>query len=47
MRIALFNTCLTGTLCPETGNASTALRARLGHEVAFPPGQGCDSINSG
>jgi L-lactate dehydrogenase complex protein LldE len=41
MRIALFITCLTDTLYPETGKAITALLERLGHEVAFPPGQAC------
>ena len=41
MRIALFITCLTDTLYPETGQAITALLERLGHEVAFPPGQAC------
>jgi L-lactate dehydrogenase complex protein LldE len=41
MRIALFITCLADTLYPETGQAITALLERLGHEVAFPPGQAC------
>src|ERR1700689_3364922 len=41
MRIALFITCLTDTLFPETGKAMTALLERLGHEVVFPPGQAC------
>ena len=41
MRIALFITCLTDTLYPETGQAITALLERLGHEVAFPTGQAC------
>jgi len=41
MRIALFITCLTDTLFPDTGKAITALLERLGHEVAFPPGQAC------
>jgi L-lactate dehydrogenase complex protein LldE len=41
MRIALFITCLTDTLFPETGRAITTLLERLGHEVAFPPGQAC------
>ena len=41
MRIALFITCLTDTLFPETGKAITTLLERLGHEVAFPPGQAC------
>jgi len=41
MRIALFITCLTDTLFPETGKAITTVLERLGHEVAFPPGQAC------
>ena len=41
MRIALFITCLADTFFPETGKAITTLLERLGHEVAFPPGQAC------
>ena len=41
MRIALFITCLTDTLFPDTGKAITSLLERLGHEVAFPAGQAC------
>ena len=41
MRIALFITCLTDTLFPDTGRAITALLERLGHQVAFPQAQSC------
>src|SRR6266516_3720024 len=41
MRIALFITCLTDTLFPDTGKAVTALLERLGHQVAFPRAQAC------
>ena len=41
MRIALFVTCLTDTLFPDTGKAITALLERLGHRVAFPRAQSC------
>jgi L-lactate dehydrogenase complex protein LldE len=41
VRIALFITCLTDTLFPETGQAITTVLERLGHEVDFPPGQAC------
>jgi L-lactate dehydrogenase complex protein LldE len=41
MRIALFITCLTDTLYPETGRAITEVLERLGHQVEFPPGQAC------
>jgi L-lactate dehydrogenase complex protein LldE len=41
MRIALFITCLTDTLFPDTGKAITALLERLGHQVAFPQAQSC------
>ncbi len=41
MRIALFVTCLTDTLVPETGIAVVRLLERLGHEVEFPPAQTC------
>src|SRR5450432_3739763 len=41
MRIALFITCLTDTLFPETGKAITVVLERLGHDVVFPPGQAC------
>jgi L-lactate dehydrogenase complex protein LldE len=50
MRIALFVTCLTDTMFPETGKAVVSLLERLGHEVAFPPGQTCCGqmhVNSG
>jgi Fe-S oxidoreductase len=41
MRIALFVTCLTDTLFPDTGKAVVTLLERLGHQVEFPPGQTC------
>ncbi|GIJ11899.1 (Fe-S)-binding protein [Micromonospora andamanensis] len=41
MRIALFVTCLADTLFPEAAKATVRLLERLGHEVAFPPGQTC------
>ena len=50
MRIALFVTCLTDTLFPETGRAVVTLLERLGHEVVFPAEQTCCGqmhVNSG
>jgi L-lactate dehydrogenase complex protein LldE len=50
VRIALFATCLVDSLYPDVGKATVALLERLGHEVAFPPGQTCCGqmhINSG
>jgi L-lactate dehydrogenase complex protein LldE len=41
MRIALFITCLTDTLFPETGKATVRLLERLGHQVEFPQAQAC------
>jgi L-lactate dehydrogenase complex protein LldE len=41
MRIALFVTCLTDTLYPETGRAVVRLLERLGCAVEFPAGQTC------
>ena len=41
MRVALFVTCLTDTLAPETGIAVVRLLERLGHQVDFPPAQTC------
>jgi L-lactate dehydrogenase complex protein LldE len=41
MRIALFVTCLTDTLFPDTGKAVVTLLERLGHQVDFPVGQTC------
>lgn len=41
MRVALFVTCLTDTLYPETGVAAVRLLERLAHEVDFPQGQTC------
>jgi L-lactate dehydrogenase complex protein LldE len=50
MRVALFITCVTDTLFPDTGRATVAVLERLGHEVAFPMGQTCCGqmhVNSG
>ena len=41
MRIALFVTCLTDTLFPQTGRAVVEVLERLGHEVEFPESQTC------
>ena len=41
MRIALFVTCLTDTLFPDTGRAMVTLLERLGDEVSFPADQTC------
>jgi L-lactate dehydrogenase complex protein LldE len=41
LRIALFITCLTDTLYPDTGKAIVTILRRLGHEVEFPLGQSC------
>jgi L-lactate dehydrogenase complex protein LldE len=41
MRIALFLTCLGDAVTPAAGKATVELLERLGHEVAFPPGQTC------
>ena len=41
MRVALFVTCLTDTLLPETGIATVRLLERLGHQVTFPREQTC------
>lgn len=41
MRVALFITCLTDTLSPQTGVAVVRLLERLGHEVDFPEAQTC------
>jgi L-lactate dehydrogenase complex protein LldE len=41
VRIALFVTCLTDTLLPETGIATVRLLERLGHQVTFPREQTC------
>src|SRR6201995_1743307 len=41
MRIALFITCLTDTLFPDTGQAVVRLLERLGHQVEFPESQTC------
>ena len=41
MRVALFLTCLVDAVVPAAGKATVELLERLGHEVAFPPGQTC------
>jgi len=41
VRVALFVTCLADTLFPDVGRATVAVLERLGHTVAFPPGQTC------
>jgi L-lactate dehydrogenase complex protein LldE len=41
VRVALFVTCLTDTLVPETGIATVRLLERLGHEVDFRSAQTC------
>ncbi len=41
MQVALFITCYNDTLFPETGKAVVRVLERLGHFVAFPPGQTC------
>lgn len=50
MRIALFSTCIVDAMYPKVALATVRILERLGHEVVFPPGQGCCSqmhINSG
>jgi L-lactate dehydrogenase complex protein LldE len=41
VRIALFITCLSDTLFPDTGRATVDVLRRLGHEVVFPEAQTC------
>jgi L-lactate dehydrogenase complex protein LldE len=41
VRVALFVTCLTDTLVPETGVAVVRLLERLGHEIEFRREQTC------
>jgi L-lactate dehydrogenase complex protein LldE len=41
VRIALFVTCLTDTMFPDTGKAVVTVLERLGHQVEFPAGQAC------
>ncbi|MFV2022259.1 (Fe-S)-binding protein [Micromonospora sp. LOL_023] len=41
MRIALFVTCVTDALYPDTGQAVVRLLERLGHTVEFPLEQSC------
>lgn len=40
-RVALFATCLTDTLFPDTAKAVVRLLERLGCDVDFPMGQTC------
>ncbi len=50
MRVALFITCITDTLFPQTGQAVVRVLERLGHQVSFDPAQGCCGqmhLNSG
>lgn len=50
MRIALFSTCIVDAMYPKVALATVRILERLGHEVVFPPGQGCCSqmhVNSG
>lgn len=50
MRIALFATCIVDAMYPRVALATVRILERLGHEVVFPPGQGCCSqmhVNSG
>lgn len=50
MRIALFATCIVDAMYPKVALATVRVLERLGHEVIFPPGQGCCSqmhVNSG
>lgn len=50
MRIALFATCIVDAMYPKVALATVRVLERLGHEVVFPPGQGCCSqmhVNSG
>lgn len=50
MRIALFATCIVDAMYPRVALATVRILERLGHEVIFPPGQGCCSqmhVNSG
>jgi L-lactate dehydrogenase complex protein LldE len=41
MRIAVFTTCLAGTLFPGVAIATVRLLERLGHEVVYPRSQTC------
>ncbi len=50
MRVALFVTCIGDAIFPEVGKATVRVLERLGHRVAFPPGQTCCGqmhLNSG
>ncbi|MBD0690366.1 (Fe-S)-binding protein [Streptomyces sp. CBMA123] len=41
MRIALFITCVSDTMFPDTGRAVLSVLERLGHTVEFPQDQTC------
>lgn len=41
MRVALFVTCFTDTMFPDTGKAVVQVLERLGHQVSFPEAQTC------
>lgn len=41
MRIAVFATCLVGTVVPRAAEATVRLLERLGHDVDLPSGQAC------
>lgn len=50
MKVALFATCIVDAMYPKVALATVRILERLGHEVVFPPGQGCCSqmhVNSG
>lgn len=50
MKIALFSTCIVDAMYPKVALATVRVLERLGHQVVFPPGQGCCSqmhVNSG
>ncbi|XNY99721.1 (Fe-S)-binding protein [Micrococcus luteus] len=50
MKIALFATCIVDAMYPRVAHATVRILERLGHEVVFPPGQGCCAqmhVNSG
>lgn len=50
MKIALFATCIVDAMYPRVAHATVQILERLGHEVVFPPGQGCCAqmhVNSG
>lgn len=50
MKVALFATCIVDAMYPKVALATVRILERLGHQVVFPPGQGCCSqmhVNSG